>query len=226
MATKTEIYELRKKEENDFYNIEDFNNNMDTLEKALTEFDDSGTAEGVTSFPEMLTKLVTGNKLAITLKNLKAGLQFVLHAGSIVNNCVTDNANLPVSAAMAKSLQDQINQANSNISQLTEKSVIDIQDRLNMTYIKSVESAKLVTIRNEAQIVVTLTLKEIPNSSQVILINNIPAPKVSWMQDFAALVTSSGRAVPIALGKSLQLWYNNGKIEDGTVMVINSVYII
>ena len=116
MATKTEIYELRKKEENDFYNIEDFNNNMDTLEKALTEFDDSGTAEGVTSFPEMLTKLVTGNKLAITLKNLKAGLQFVLHAGSIVNNCVTDNANLPVSAAMAKSLQDQINQANSNLN--------------------------------------------------------------------------------------------------------------
>lgn len=95
-----------------------------------------------------------------------------------------------------------------------------------MTYIKSVEYAKLVTIRNEAQIVATLTLKEIPNSSQVILINNIPAPKVSWMQDFAALVTSSGRAVPIALGKSLQLWYNNGKIEDGTVMVINSVYII
>ena len=117
MATKTEIYELRKKEENDFYNVEDFNNNMDTLEKALTEFDDTGTAEGVTSFPEMLTKLVTGNKLAITLKNLKAGLQFVLHAGSIVNNCVTDNANLPVSAAMAKSLQDQINQANSNFLQ-------------------------------------------------------------------------------------------------------------
>ena len=116
MATKTEIYELRKKEENDFYNVEDFNNNMDTLEKALTEFDDTGTAEGVTSFPEMLTKLVTGNKLAITLKNLKAGLQFVLHAGSIVNNCVTDNANLPVSAAMAKSLQDQINQANSNLA--------------------------------------------------------------------------------------------------------------
>lgn len=116
MATKTEIYELRKKEENDFYNVEDFNNNMDMLEKALTEFDDTGTAEGVTSFPEMLTKLVTGNKIAVTLKNLKAGLQFVLHAGSIVNNCVTDNANLPVSAAMAKSLQDQINQANSNLA--------------------------------------------------------------------------------------------------------------
>lgn len=123
MATKTEIYELRKKEENDFYNVEDFNNNMDTLETALTEFDDTGTAEGVTSFPEMLTKLVTGNKLAVTLKNLKAGLQFVLHAGSIVNNCVTDNANLPVSAAMAKSLQDQINQANSDLTVLNAKEI-------------------------------------------------------------------------------------------------------
>ena len=128
MATKTEIYELRKKEENDFYNIEDFNNNMDTLEKALTEFDDSGTAEGVTSFPEMLTKLVTGNKLAITLKNLKAGLQFVLHAGSIVNNCVTDNANLPVSAAMAKSLQDQINQACKGNNNMDIKSAVFFND--------------------------------------------------------------------------------------------------
>ena len=116
MATKTEIYELRKKEENDFYNVEDFNDNMDTLETALTEFDDSGTAEGVTSFPEMLAKLVTGNKLAVTLKNLKAGLQFVLHAGSIVNNCVTDNPNLPLSAAQGKALNDAITTLNSNLT--------------------------------------------------------------------------------------------------------------
>lgn len=125
MATKTEIYEFRKKEENDFYNVEDFNNNMDMMETALTEFDDSGTAEGVTSFPDMLAKLVTGNKLAVTLKNLKAGLQFVLHAGSIVNNCVTDNPNLPLSAAQGKALQDLItvlnNEAKSLSSNLTTK---------------------------------------------------------------------------------------------------------
>ena len=123
MATKTEIYEFRKKEENDFYNVEDFNNNMDMMETALTEFDDSGTAEGVTSFPEMLAKLVTGNKLAVTLKNLKAGLQFVLHAGSIVNNCVTDNPNLPLSAAQGKALQDLINVLNN--------------DRISITFLKT-----------------------------------------------------------------------------------------
>lgn len=123
MATKTPKYELQKKEDNDFYNVEDLNANWEKVENALTEFDDSGTAEGITSFTDMLTKLVTGNKLAVTLRNLKAGLQFVLHAGSIVNNCVTDNANLPVSAAMAKSLQDQINQTNSDLTVLNAKEI-------------------------------------------------------------------------------------------------------
>lgn len=115
MATKTEKYELRKKEENDFYNIEDFNDNMDKLETALTEFDDSGSADGITSFTEMITKFVTGNKLAVTLRNLKAGLQFVLHTGSIVNNCVTDNPKLPLSAAQGKVLMDYFNQLNSDL---------------------------------------------------------------------------------------------------------------
>ena len=62
----------------------------------------------------MLTKLVTGNKLAVTLKNLKAGLQFVLHAGSIVNNCVTDNPSLPLSAAQGKALQDALTVLNND----------------------------------------------------------------------------------------------------------------
>ena len=112
MATKTPKYELQKKEDNDFYNIEDLNANWDKVENALTEFDDSGTAEGITSFTDMLAKLVTGDKLAVTLRNLKAGLQFVLHTGSIVNNCVTDNAKLPLSAAQGKVLQDAITKLN------------------------------------------------------------------------------------------------------------------
>ena len=115
MATKTSKYELQKKEDNDFYNIEDLNANWDKVENALTEFDDSGTAEGITSFTDMLAKLVTGNKLAVTLRNLKAGLQFVLHTGSIVNNCVTDNAKLPLSAAQGKALQDAITKLNSDL---------------------------------------------------------------------------------------------------------------
>ena len=127
MATKTDKYELRKKEDNDFYNIDDFNDNMDKIETALTEFDDSGSADGITSFTDMLTKLVTGNKLAVTLRNLKAGLQFVLHAGSIVNNCVTDNAKLPLSAAQGKVLQDAIAKLNSDLGvKLTKGSLFTV----------------------------------------------------------------------------------------------------
>ena len=118
MATKTPKYELQKKEDNDFYNIEDMNANWDKMEDALTEFDDSGTAEGITSFTDMLTKLVTGNKLAVTLRNLKAGLQFVLHTGSIVNNCVTDNAGLPLSAAQGKVLMDKYTQLYSEMTKI------------------------------------------------------------------------------------------------------------
>lgn len=115
MATKTDKYEFRKKEDNDFYDIEDYNDNLEKIETALTEFDDSGNAEGITSLLEMLAKLVTGNKLAVTLRNLKAGLQFVLHTGAIVNNCVTNNANLPLSAAQGKVLMDMVTQLNSDL---------------------------------------------------------------------------------------------------------------
>ena len=112
---KTTKYEFGKPEQNDFYDINVHNNNMDEIERALTEFDDSGKAEGITSFTDMLTKLATGNKLAVTLRNLKAGLQFCLHVGSIVNNCVTDNARLPLSAAQGKVLMDAVTKLNSDL---------------------------------------------------------------------------------------------------------------
>ena len=119
---KTPKYEFGKPDQNDFYDVDVFNNNMEKVETALSEFDDTGTVAEIKSFPEMLTKLVTGNKLAVTLRNLKAGLQFVLHAGSIVNNCVTDNANLPLSAAQGKALMDLYNVLNTKKFLYEEKS--------------------------------------------------------------------------------------------------------
>lgn len=116
MAETTEKYGLRTPSQNDFFDVKDISENMEKLENALTEFDDSGTVEDIKSFPDFLTKLVTGNKLAVTIRNLKAGLQFVLHAGQIVNNCVTDNAGLPLSAAQGKALMDKYTQLYSDLS--------------------------------------------------------------------------------------------------------------
>ncbi len=115
MAETTEKYGLRTPSQNNFFDVKDVSENMEKLENALTEFDDSGTVEDIKSFPDFLTKLVTGNKLAVTIRNLKAGLQFVLHAGQIVNNCVTDNAGLPLSAAQGKVLKDLYTQLYSDL---------------------------------------------------------------------------------------------------------------
>lgn len=133
MASKTPKYELRRKEDNDFYDFDDLNENWDKVENALTEFDDSGSVDGITSFTEMLTKLVTGNKLAVTLRNLKAGLQFVLHTGSIVNNCVTDNARLPLSAAQGKALQDAIAKLNGDLDSTRNFFVFKTASQKNIT---------------------------------------------------------------------------------------------
>ena len=76
------------------------------LAETETSFDDSGSVSGITSFPAFLATFLSKTKTGIFLQNLKAGLQFVLHVGSIVNNCVTDNAELPLSAAQGKVLMD------------------------------------------------------------------------------------------------------------------------
>lgn len=110
MAKNTPNYEFEKPEQNDFYDVDVQNRNWDKAETALTEFDDAGSVDEIKSFPDFLKKFVTGNKLAVTMRNLKAGLQFVLHAGQIVNNCVTDNAGLPLSAAQGKALMDKYTQ--------------------------------------------------------------------------------------------------------------------
>lgn len=139
MATKTSNYEFNKPEQNDFYDVDVQNENWDKVDEELSEFDDSGVTEDIKSFPDFLSKFVTGNKVAITLRNLKAGLQFVLHAGQIVNNCVTDNTGLPLSAAQGKALKDLIDTTNNNLSN-TDGRVTqlysDMQAREGLYYVR------------------------------------------------------------------------------------------
>lgn len=79
---------------------------QDFLDIQNPTFDDSGTSEEISSFPEFLDTVKSKMNFFQFFRNLKSGLQFVLHAGSIVNNCVTDNASLPLSAAQGKVLMD------------------------------------------------------------------------------------------------------------------------
>ena len=79
---------------------------QDIMDIEAPEFDDSGTVEGISSLPSFLETMKSKMNFFQFFRNLKAGLQFVLHAGQIVNNCVTDNAGLPLSAAQGKILKD------------------------------------------------------------------------------------------------------------------------
>lgn len=96
---------------------------QDIMDIETPEFDDSGTVEGISSFPSFLETMKSKMNFFQFFRNLKAGLQFVLHAGHIVNNCVTDNAGLPLSAAQGKVLKDlytqlysDLNTTNNNLS--------------------------------------------------------------------------------------------------------------
>lgn len=73
------------------------------------EFDDSGDAEGagITGFPAFLEKIKSKMNIFEAYRNFKAGMQFVLHTGQIVNNCASDATNLPLAAAQGKALWDR-----------------------------------------------------------------------------------------------------------------------
>lgn len=96
---------------------------QDIMDIESPEFDDSGTVEGISSFPSFLETMKSKMNFFQFFRNLKAGLQFVLHTGQIVNNCVTDNSSLPLSAAQGKVLKDlytqlysDLNTTNNNLS--------------------------------------------------------------------------------------------------------------
>ena len=89
---------------------------QDFLDIQNPAFDDSGTSEEISSFPEFLDTVKSKMNFFQFFRNLKSGLQFVLHVGSIVNNCVTDNPNLPLSAAQGKVLMDYYTKLYSDIA--------------------------------------------------------------------------------------------------------------
>ena len=110
---------------------------QDIMDIESPEFDDSGTVEGISSFPSFLEAMKSKMNFFQFFRNLKAGLQFVLHAGQIVNNCVTDNAGLPLSAAQGKVLKDLYTQLYSDLN-ATNNNLSNTNSRLDTSLSSSV----------------------------------------------------------------------------------------
>ena len=94
----------------------EFDNLKTRVEDAeAPEFDASGTVEGITDKTSLLASFVTRMPLVKFMRNVVAGFKMVLYAGQIVDNCVTNNAKLPLSAAQGKALMDLYTVLNTNL---------------------------------------------------------------------------------------------------------------
>ena len=82
---------------------------------ATVDFEDSETVSGITDFQSFLSKLKSGGKLGELIRNFKAGMKYVIHQGLLVNNCLSDRADLALAAAQGKALQEQITQLNGKL---------------------------------------------------------------------------------------------------------------
>ena len=128
----TTHYNLKKPDYTDFADIKDINDNMDTIDAELAaptgdgrdqtvSFTDADLDSGINSFPNFLTKIVSGMKLAKFLRDFKAGMAYVLHVGSLVNNATCTESGKALDARMGKTLQDQITSLNDSLVALRSR---------------------------------------------------------------------------------------------------------
>ena len=124
MATNTANYNFKKPDESDFYSVQDQNNNWDKADTALKNLDTPTFEDysGSTTVPDAATainNIKSKGKLSTILSNMKAAFKGACLIGQIVNNCVTNNAKLPLSAAQGKALMDLYTQLNSDLVSVT-----------------------------------------------------------------------------------------------------------
>lgn len=121
MATNTTNYGFKKPDESDFYDVADQNKNWDLADEALKNldtptFEDYTGSTAVPSATDAIDQIKSKGKLGTLLSNIKAAFKGACLIGHIVNNCVTDNTGLPLSAAQGKVLKDLIDTTNNNLS--------------------------------------------------------------------------------------------------------------
>lgn len=135
MATNTTNYNFKKPDESDFYSVQDQNNNWDKADTTLKDLDTPTFEDysGSTTVPDAATainNIKSKGKLSTILSNMKAAFKGACLIGQIVNNCVTNNAKLPLSAAQGKALMDLYTQLNSDLGGLAAK--IEVQQKNNI----------------------------------------------------------------------------------------------
>lgn len=142
MATNTTNYRFKKPDESDFYDVADQNKNWDLADEALKNldtptFEDYTGSTAVPSATDAIDQIKSKGKLGTLLSNIKAAFKGACLIGHIVNNCVTDNAGLPLSAAQGKVLKDLYTQLYSDLN-ATNNNLSNTNSRLDTSLSSSV----------------------------------------------------------------------------------------
>lgn len=98
------------------FGIEDEENRKEVEKLKNPEFSDTGNVAGITSFPDFLAKVKSKMDIFGFFRDFKAGMQFILHTGQIVNNCVSDRTDLPLAAKQGKILAEELAKLNSDLT--------------------------------------------------------------------------------------------------------------
>ncbi len=109
-------YNMNKPDPNDMFSLEHWNQNTDKIDETLVPtFEDYTGETPVPTTDEALKNIKSKTKLSILMQNIKAFCKGCCTLGMLVDNCVTNNNNLPLAASQGKILMDQITSLNNNI---------------------------------------------------------------------------------------------------------------
>lgn len=152
----TPNYNLKKPEETDPVDIQDFNDNADILDAELKKKADS-TGGDVSSMTIKTLEEPAGTQFPIPeagessktflgkvrkyMNDVKNWMTGVCLIGQIVNNCVTNRADLPLSAAQGKALMDLYNALNARFGHIGDYYITNSSSNFTLPGISS--SAKL-----------------------------------------------------------------------------------
>jgi hypothetical protein len=121
MATNTKNFKFKKPDESDFYDVQDQNGNWDMADEELEKlnaptFEDYSGGALLPEASSAIDGIKSGFSLPTLLSNIKAAFKGACLLGHIVNNCVTNRSDLPLSAAQGKALMDMLTKLNGDLS--------------------------------------------------------------------------------------------------------------
>lgn len=120
MATNTKNFKFKKPDESDFYDVQDQNENWDMADEELEKlnaptFEDYSGGALLPEASSAIDGIKSGFSLPTLLSNIKAAFKGACLLGHIVNNCVTNRSDLPLSAAQGKALMDMLTKLNGDV---------------------------------------------------------------------------------------------------------------